>query len=125
MRGRAIAGVVAGGNAMRREDKNGWCEVWLFLVLLMYAYQTRSYLRAWQSDLVLWRHATVYAPTKPRVWVNYGIYALRAGRPAEAKAAFDIAARAAEESHVPLYDRDDVALALVTNRRLLATFQPP
>lgn len=92
-----------------------WRWIAFALLLTAYAWTTRQYVPVWQSDVTLWRHAVIHAPTKPRPWVNYGLALLRARRYREAELAFLQAREAAVLPHVPAWDRREALQAVAHN----------
>ena len=85
---------------------------------IVLAIQTRAYAAVWQSNLTLWIHAALHAPTKPRPLINLGTYLLLARRPDAARTAWWHAQQAAMGRHVPAWDR---RTALDLAQRNLAT----
>ena len=86
------------------------------------AVQTHRYAAVWQSDLTLWAHAARMAPLKPRPWINLGTYWIQVGGIREARAAWQHAARLAQQASVPSWDQRVAARMARENLQALDRF---
>ena len=92
---------------------------WLLpaLLLSVYAWQSHTYVRVWQSDLTLWAHAAQEAPRKPRPAMNYGLALLKAKRTTEAATVMVHAYELAQAPHIPTWDRQRTGRYVVGGTR--------
>lgn len=97
----------------------------IVLFTVLWATEAHSYVRVWGDRLSLSAYVAAHAPQKPRALMNYGVLLVSRGSFTDGAALLTQAAHAAQDPHVPVWDRRRLLPELAKNQAALAQFLTP